>query len=90
MWQRRGGSADQLVGMRSTCPVRADSPLTAVCQPEKKGMREEGRKEGREKVIRRKNEKDEEEKRDCKNKKNKEDAKKREEERQSNQRYPQH
>ena len=60
MWQRRGGSADQLVGMRSTCPVRADSPLTAVCQPEKEGLREEGREEGREKVIRRRKEKDKE------------------------------
>ena len=38
--------------MRSTCPVRADSPLTAVCQPEKERLREEGREEGREKVIR--------------------------------------
>ena len=47
-------------GMRSTCPVRADSPLTAVCQPEKEGMREEGREEGRQKVIRRKKEKDKE------------------------------
>ena len=62
MWQRRGGSADQLGGMRSTCPVRAGSPLTAVCQPEKEGLREEGREEGREKIIRRRNEKDEEEK----------------------------
>ena len=51
MWQRRGGSANQLVGMRSTCPVRAGSPLIAVCQPEKKGMREEGREEGRENNI---------------------------------------
>ena len=58
MWQRRGGSADQLGGMRSTCPVRAGSPLTAVCQPEKEGLREEGREEGREKVIRRRKEKD--------------------------------
>ena len=65
MWQRRGESADQLVGMRSTCPVRADSPLTAVCQPEKEasreeGLREGGREEGREKVIRRRKEKDKE------------------------------
>ena len=52
MWQRRGGSADQLGEMRSTCPVCAGSPLTEVCQPEKEGMREEGREEGREKVIR--------------------------------------
>ena len=51
MWQRRGESADQLGGMRSTCPVRAGSPLTAVCQPEKEGMREEGREEGRENNI---------------------------------------
>ena len=52
-------------GMRSTCAVRAGSPLTAVCQPEKKEMREEGlreggREEGREKVIRRRKEKDKE------------------------------
>ena len=80
MWQRREGSADQLGGMRSTCPVRAGSPLTAVCQPEKEGMRE-GREEDREK--------DKEGLREQKI--NKEDAKKREEEeRQSNERYPQH
>ena len=49
MLQRRGGSAGQLGGMRSTCPVRAGSPLTAVCQPEKGGGEEEEgrrRKEG--------------------------------------------
>ena len=51
MWQRRGGSADQLVGLRSTCPVRASSPLTAVCQPEKEGLKEEGREEGQENNI---------------------------------------
>ena len=48
MLQRRGGSAGQLGGMRSTCPVRAGSPLTAVCQPEKEGG-EEGRIKGRRK-----------------------------------------
>ena len=44
MLQRRGGSAGQLGEMRSTCPVRAGSPLIAVCQPEKEG--EEGRRNG--------------------------------------------
>ena len=39
MLQRRGGSGGQLGGMRSTCPVRAGSPLIAVCQPKKKGSR---------------------------------------------------
>ena len=82
MWQRRGGSADQLGEMRSTCPVHADSPLTAVCQPEKEGMREEGREEGREKVIRRKKEKDKEEKQKRRM------QEKRAEQRQSNERYP--
>ena len=54
MLQRRGGSAGQLGGMRSTCPVHAGSPLTAVCQPEKEVSRgkEEGRRAGRRKVIR--------------------------------------
>ena len=45
----RGGSAGQLGGMRSTCPVRAGSPWTAVCQPEKEGSRGGGREEGQEK-----------------------------------------
>ena len=42
MLQRRGGSAGQLGGMRSTCPVHAGSPLIAVCQPEKDQGEEEG------------------------------------------------
>ena len=51
MLQRRGGSGGQLGGKRSTCPVRAGSPWTAVCQPEKEGSRggggeEEGRRRG--------------------------------------------
>ena len=45
MLQRRGGSAGQLGGMRSTCPVYAGSPLTAVCQPKKEGSRGGGREE---------------------------------------------
>ena len=49
MLQRRGGSAGQLGGMRSTCPVHAGSPLTAVCQPEKEVSRKGGGEEGREK-----------------------------------------
>ena len=49
MLQRRGGSGGQLGGMRSTCPVRAGSPLTAVCQPEREGLREGGREEDQEK-----------------------------------------
>ena len=52
MLQRRGGSAGQLGGMRSTCPVHAGSPLIAVCQPEKEGSRVGGREESQEKVIR--------------------------------------
>ena len=49
MLQRRGGSAGQLGGMRSTCPVHAGSPLIAVCQPEKEGLTEGGREEDQEK-----------------------------------------
>ena len=49
MLQRRGGSAGQLGGMRSTCPVHAGSPWTAVCQPEREGLREGGREEDQEK-----------------------------------------
>ena len=48
MLQRRGGSGCQLGGMRSIYPVRAGSPLIAVCQPEKDQGEEEcreGRKE---------------------------------------------
>ena len=53
MLQRRGGSAGQLGGMRSTCPVHAGSPLTAVCQPEKEVSRgKEERRARRRKVIR--------------------------------------
>ena len=39
MLQRREESGGQLGGMRSTCPVRAGSPWTAVCQPEKRETR---------------------------------------------------
>ena len=53
MLQRRGGSAGQLGGMRSTCPVRAGSPLTAVCQPKKDQGKEEGGEEGQEEEGRR-------------------------------------
>ena len=49
MLQRRGGSAGQLGEMRSTCPVHAGSPWTAVCQPEKEGSRGGGGEEGQEK-----------------------------------------
>ena len=88
MWQRRGESADQLGEMRSTCPVRADSPLTEVCQPEKEGMRDRRRKEGGSREGDQEEEREgQKEKRDCENE---EDAKKREEERQRNERYPQH
>ena len=64
MWQRRGGSAGQLGGMRSTCSVHAGSPWTTVCQPEKEVSREEGR----EKKGDQEGEYREEERRQCKKK----------------------